>query len=288
MNLDKMKQCALLMRIKKPIGFFLVLWPTLWALWLAGAGSPDKVVVFIFVLGCFLMRSAGCVINDIADRHFDGFVARTQDRPLPNSRIRVKDAMILFLSLLLCAFFLVLFLNKLTIFLAFIGALLAAGYPFLKRFTNLPQVGLGVAFSWGVPMAFSALTGTVSFQGWLVFFAAFLWPIMYDTLYAMVDRPDDMRIGVKSTAILWGRADKWMVGFLQIVFLLMLCWVGYVFQLTIFYYLSLVIAGILLIYQQVLIKDAIPENCFKAFLNNHWVGCVIFIGILLSYADCRG
>lgn len=288
MNLGELKQYSLLMRLDKPIGIFLVLWPTLWALWLAGAGMPNLVVVSVYIIGCILMRSAGCVINDIADRKFDGFVARTRDRPLAAARVSVRSAFYLLLGLLLCAFLLVLLLNKLTIALAFVGVLLAVIYPFLKRITHLPQVGLGIAFSWGVPMAFASVTGSVSAQGWLVFFAALWWPIMYDTLYAMVDRADDLKIGVKSTAILFGKADRWIVGVLQVFFLLLLCLVGKVFQLNIFYYLSLAGAGVLFIYQQVLIKDGLPENCFKAFLNNHWVGCIIFLGIVLSYANCSG
>ncbi len=283
MNLAEIKQYSVLMRLNKPIGIFLVLWPTLWALWLAGAGKPDKVVVWVFVLGCIVMRSAGCVINDIADCRFDGFVARTRYRPLPTAKISVQSALILFFSLLLCALILVLFLNKLTLWFAMIGALLASGYPFLKRFTHLPQVGLGVAFSWGVPMVFVALTGAVSPQGWLVFFTAFLWPIMYDTLYAMVDRADDIKIGIKSTAILFGKADKVMVGCLQVFFLLMLGLLGHVFKLNLVYYFSLAGVGILFVYQQILIKDNVPENCFKAFLNNNWVGGIIFLGIMLSY-----
>ncbi len=288
MNFVEVKQYSLLMRLNKPIGIFLVLWPTLWALWLAGAGSPNRVVMLIFILGCILMRSAGCVINDIADRRLDGFVTRTQDRPLPAARISVGAACALFLVLLSCAFLLVLLLNKITILLACMGALFAVGYPFLKRVTYLPQMGLGIAFSWGVPMAFAALTGAVSPQGWLVFFTAFLWPIIYDTMYAMVDRVDDIKVGIKSTAILFGKADRLLIGFLQSVFLLLLCLVGNVFQLTVFYYLSLVGVGILFIYQQLLIKDALPENCFKAFLNNNWVGCVIFLGIVLSYVNFSG
>lgn len=285
MNLPAVKQYALLMRLDKPIGIFLVLWPTLWALWLASAGKPNVVVVLIFILGSILMRSAGCVINDIADRRFDGFVTRTRDRPLVAAKISVRAAFVLFFSLMLCAFLLVLLLNQLTILLALMGAVLAVGYPFLKRVTHCPQVGLGVAFSWGVPMAFATLTGTIPIQGWLLFFTAFLWPIMYDTLYAMVDRPDDLRISIKSTAILFGKADKWIIGLLQSFFLLLLYLVGYFFQLNLFYYLSLVGAAFLFIYQQVLIKDRLPANCFKAFLNNHWVGCVIFVGIVLSYVD---
>jgi 4-hydroxybenzoate polyprenyltransferase len=200
----------------------------------------------------------------------------------------MRVALLLFFSLMLLAFLLVLFLNKTAILLAIAGAVFASGYPFLKRITHLPQVGLGIAFSWGVPMAFAALTGTVSAAGWLVFFTAFLWPIIYDTQYAMVDRTDDVKINIKSTAILFGKADRLFVGLLQSIFLLLLCWIGNVFQLKLFYYLSLVGAGILFIYQQILIKNAVPANCFKAFLNNNWVGCIIFLGIVISYVNFSG
>jgi 4-hydroxybenzoate polyprenyltransferase len=285
MNFTKIKQFALLMRLDKPIGIFLVLWPTLWALWLASTGKPNVIIVLIFTVGCVLMRSAGCVINDIADRKFDGYVERTCERPLAAGRVSVREALVLFFILLLWAFLLVILLNKLTILLALIGAGLAIGYPFLKRYTHLPQVGLGAAFSWGVPMAFAACMGTVPAQGWLVFVTAFFWPIMYDTLYAMVDRVDDVKIGIKSTAILFGKADKILIGILQLIFLLLLCLVGYAFRLKAFYYVSVGISAILFLYQQLLIKDRLPENCFKAFLNNNWVGCVIFVGIVLCYVN---
>ncbi|MCD6039027.1 MAG: ubiA [Gammaproteobacteria bacterium] len=288
MNFVRVKQYFLLMRLDKPIGIFLILWPTLWALWLASRGRPNKVVLFIFILGSILMRSAGCVINDIADRRFDGFVERTRNRPLVMGNVSVKMALILFFILLFCAFSLVLLLNRATIFLAFIGAILATSYPFLKRFTYFPQVGLGIAFSWSVPMVFAALTGTVSLEGGLVFFTSFLWPIMYDTLYAMVDRADDVRIGIKSTAILFGKRDKLLIGLLQGAFLLLLGLIGYFFRLNLFYYVSLIGVGIVFIYQQWLIKDRLPADCFKAFISNHWVGFIIFCGITLNYANYSG
>ncbi len=285
MNRGMIKQLAFLMRLDKPIGIYLVLWPTLWALWLASAGKPNWTIVCIFIVGSVVMRSAGCVINDIVDHRFDGFVERTRYRPLVAGSISKKIAWSLFVGLLACAFLLVLCLNRFTVLLAWIGLVLAVGYPFLKRVTHLPQLGLGIAFSWGVPMAFAALTGRVSSAGWFVFFGAFVWPCMYDTLYAMVDRSDDVKIGVKSTAILFGKADKTLVGLMQILFLLLLCIVGFIFRLTLPYYLALVVAAGLFVYQQWLIKDRVPANCFKAFLNNHWVGCVIFIGIVLSYVN---
>jgi 4-hydroxybenzoate polyprenyltransferase len=280
-----MKYFISLLRLDKPSGIFLLLWPTLWALWLAGKGKPDLVIVSIFILGVILMRSAGCVINDIADRHIDCLVARTQDRPLAAGKVTLQAALLLFFVLMFCAFLLVLLFNRLTILLAFVGALLAIGYPFLKRFTHLPQVGLGLAFSWGVPMAFAALTDTLPVKGWLFFFVAVLWPIIYDTQYAMVDRADDVRIGVKSTAILFGKMDKWLLGLLQILFLVLLLMVGYFFQLTRVYYLSVIGAGILFIYQQILIKDRLPQQCFKAFKSHCWVGGIIFLGIFLNYAE---
>lgn len=288
MKFALLKQYVLLMRLDKPIGIFLVLWPTLWALWLAGSGKPPVAIVLIFILGCIVMRSAGCVINDIADRQFDKFVARTRHRPLAASKISVCSASYLFLSLMLCGFVLVLFLNKLTIELAFIGAVLAIIYPFLKRITHLPQIGLGLAFAWGVPMAFAAVTGEVTSEAWLLFSAAVVWPVMYDTLYAMVDRIDDVKIGVKSTAILFGKADRLMVGMLQILCLILLCKIGKDFRLNGFYYFGLFDAAILFIYQQILIKDRLPKNCFAAFLNNNWVGCVIFLGIVLHYVNYFG
>ncbi len=280
---SSLKNYISLMRLNKPIGILLLLWPTLWALWLAGEGKPDLSIVFIFISGVILMRSAGCIINDFADRHFDTFVARTKDRPLAAGKIKVKSALILFAFLCLCGFLLVLFLNRLTVFLAFIAAFLAIFYPFMKRFTHLPQVGLGIAFAWSVPMAFAAQTNSISIEAWLVFLAATVWPIIYDTIYAMVDRADDEKIGIKSTAILFGKYDKLFIAGLQIIFLGLMIWIGFVYHLNFFYYLSIFIAGMLSGYQQWLIKDGDRGKCFNAFLNNHWLGFVIFLGIVLSY-----
>ncbi|MCC2666397.1 MAG: ubiA [Gammaproteobacteria bacterium] len=284
--MKKLKPYIFLMRLDKPIGIFLLVWPTLWALWLAGAGKPPFQIVLIFILGVILMRSAGCIVNDIVDQRVDGYVARTHQRPLVIGSVSTQAAMILFLSLMLCAFSLVLLLNKLTLCLAFVGAILAIIYPFLKRFTYLPQVGLGFAFSWGVPMAFAAVTNSVPVFSWVIFFAAVIWSVIYDTLYAMVDREDDRKIGIKSTAILFGKSDKWITGLLQMIFLVLLSFIGFFYQLNKLYYLGIVSAAILFIYQQVLIRDRYPDNCFKAFLNNHWVGCVIYIGIVLGYVNC--
>ena len=267
----------------KPIGIFLLLWPTLWALWLASAGQPQMFIVGIFIVGVILMRSAGCIINDIADRNFDGHVERTRNRPLAAGKISVKTALVLFFILIICAFVCVLQLNRFTILLSFVGAALAVIYPFMKRFTHLPQVGLGFAFAWGVPMAFAAETSAIAPDAWLLFSAAVLWPILYDTLYAMADREDDIKIGVKSTAILFGEWDRAIVGILQILFLCVLAAVGYYFNLQSIYFLSLFIAAGFFIYQQFLIKNRDRKKCFQAFLNNHWVGLIIFVGIAASY-----
>lgn len=272
-----------LIRFEKPIGTLLLLWPTLWALWLAAAGRPEASLIAIFMTGVFLTRSAGCVVNDLADRKFDSHVARTRNRPLASGKVSVPAAMMLVIVLALLAFSLVLFCNALTVKLAFIGAALAVIYPFLKRVTNLPQVGLGLTFAWSVPMAFAATTNSLSMTMWWLFAAAMLWPVMYDTMYAMVDRQDDIKIGVKSTAILFGNLDVPVIISMQMVLLVMLLMVGRVFDLHAEYYISLIISGGLFAYQYTLIKDRDPQKCFKAFLNNNWVGLVVFLGIVTSY-----
>ncbi len=281
--LEEMKQYFFLMRLHKPIGIFLLLWPTLWALWLAGNGKPNLFIVGIFILGVILMRSAGCIINDVADRHVDSYVARTRTRPLATGKLTSKQALLLFSSLIFCAFLLVLLLNRFTIWLAFVGVVLVVLYPFMKRFTHLPQVGLGIAFAWGVLMAFAAQNNSLSPAAWLLFFAAAVWPVIYDTMYAMVDYEDDIKIGIKSTAILFRKYDRWVIGVLQISFIALMAWVGYLFKLNIFYFLSLLIVTILFGYQQQLIKDQDQKKCLKAFLNNNWVGMILFVGIILSY-----
>ncbi len=277
-----LKNYVYLMRLHKPIGIFLLLWPTLWALWLAGAGKPDFGIVSIFIAGVIVMRSAGCVINDFADRHFDKHVKRTRERPLTSGKVTTKEALILFIVLMSAAFLLVLSLNDFTIMLAWIGALLAIVYPFLKRVTHLPQIGLGVTFAWGVPMAFAALNNLLTMADGYVFLAAVLWPLMYDTLYAMVDREDDIKIGVKSTAILFGKYDRTIIAFLQLGFLLALCYVGYLFKLKWIYFAAVFLSALFFGYQQWLIKDREPEPCFKAFLNNNWIGLIIFVGIFFA------
>lgn len=281
MRFAHLKHYALLMRLHKPIGIFLLLWPTLWALWLASHDQPNGLIAIIFVLGVVLMRSAGCVMNDIADRHFDGHVERTRQRPLAAGKVSLFEAFVLFAVLLCAAFILVLQLNTLTIELAFVGAALAIIYPFMKRFTHLPQLGLGVAFAWGVPMVFAAQLNTVPWQAWLVFLAAALWPVIYDTMYAMVDQQDDVKIGIKSTAILFGTLTQGVLAGLQILFLLLLIFIGIVFKLSIYYFFSLIFMLLLCGYQQWLIRENDRENCFKAFLNNNWVGLIILLGMML-------
>lgn len=273
-----------LMRIDRPIGTFLLLWPTLWSLWLAAEGVPSIKNLVIFILGCFLMRAAGCVINDYADRHIDRHVERTKDRPLTTGQISEIEALYLFLLLCSVAFLLVLFTNWLTVGLSFIGALLAACYPFMKRYTYFPQVVLGAAFSWSVVMAFAAERNEVPKEVWLVYIAVTIWTVVYDTFYAMVDRDDDLRIGVKSTAILFGDFDRLITAFLQLFVVFVLILIGYQFELGAIYYLSTVAAAGFFTWQQLLIQDRKREDCFKAFINNQWVGLVVFVGIVLDYA----
>ncbi len=286
MKLDKqrLREYVLLMRLDRPIGILLLLWPTLWALWIAGAGRPDALVAAVFVLGVVLMRSAGCVINDYADRKIDPHVARTQYRPLAAGRVQAREALILFVALCLAAFGLVLLLNPLTIMLSVGGVLLAAVYPFMKRYTHLPQVVLGAAFGWAVPMAFAAQTGAVPPLAWLLFVATVLWATAYDTMYAMVDRNDDLRIGVKSTAILFGEADRVLIGLLQAMVLFALALAGKQAGLGALYFAGLTVASGLVIYQLYLIRRRDGAGCFKAFLNNNWFGAAVFAGVALDYA----
>lgn len=280
---SKLPALAELSRANRPIGIYLLLWPTISALWIAEQGFPRLSLLFIFVLGTALMRSAGCCINDFADHQIDGKVARTERRPLATGTLTRKDAFLFFAVLSLISFGLVLMTNEKTIILSFAAVALVAVYPFMKRFTNLPQLVLGVAFSWGILMAFSAATGEVPQAAYLLFVANCLWTVAYDTQYAMVDREFDLEIGVKSTAILFGDADKIIIGCLQVMFILAMILAGRQFELGTPYFLSLVIASGLLAYQQFLIKDRLPGSCFDAFLNNNWVGAVIFIGVLLSF-----
>ncbi len=274
---------AKLMRLDKPIGILLLLWPTLWSLWLAAKGLPRWDLLLIFAAGVVVMRSAGCVINDLADRKIDGKVARTQGRPLATGAVSSREAIILFITLCLIAFGLVLLTDPLTIKLSVGGLVLAFIYPFMKRHTHLPQVVLGAAFAWGIPMAFAAQAGLLTQEMWIIYLAVVLWTVVYDTFYAMVDRADDIKIGVKSTAILFGEQDRVITGMLQVMTLYSLYLVGQRFNLGVFYYLSLVNVAALFSYQQVLIRYREPAACFKAFLNNNWVGAAVFAGIALDF-----
>lgn len=280
---NKLRLYAQLVRLDRPIGIYLLLWPTLWALAIAGEGAPDPWVLFVFVTGVLLMRSAGCAINDYADREIDCHVERTRERPLTCGRMEPKEALAVFALLALLAFVLVLTLNALTIQLSLVGVLLAAIYPFTKRYTYLPQVFLGAAFGWAVPMAWAAQTGGVTPVTWLLYLATLLWTVAYDTLYAMVDREDDLKIGVKSTAILFGEADRLIVGILQGSFLLTLWLIGVDLDFGWIYYAGLLLAAILLLWEQWIIRDRKPDHCFRAFLHNHWVGAVVFFAIELQY-----
>ncbi len=281
-TMGKWQACCRLMRIDKPIGSLLLLWPTLWALWLAGRGTPELHILLVFILGVFFMRAAGCVVNDYADRKIDGKVKRTAGRPLPNGLVSEKEAKVIFAGLVGLSFALVLTLNMMTIVLSVAGLALAWIYPFMKRVTHLPQLVLGAAFGWSIPMGYAAVSESLPLSCWLLFAANIVWTVAYDTLYAMVDRDDDINIGVKSTAILFGRYDKVMVGALQGATLLLLVVIGRGGGLHWPFYISLLFAGAMFIYQQKLIARRDRDACFKAFLNNNLVGMVIFIGITLS------
>ena len=272
-----------LMRIDRPIGTLLLLWPTLWALWIAGNGRPPPALIAIFVLGAFVMRSAGCVVNDMADQRLDRQVRRTRDRPLAAGRVTRREAAVLFLVLILAAAFLASLLNPLALGLSMVGALLAATYPLTKRVTDLPQVYLGVAFGWGIPMAFAAVSGSVPAAAWILLLANVLWAVAYDTMYAMTDREDDIRAGARSSAILFGRADRAWVAACQITMLGTLAYLGVRLGLGPAYYAGLTAAGAFALYQQHLIRHRDPARCFAAFLNNNWLGGAIFLGLWSSY-----
>ena len=281
---SKIRAMLQLIRFDKPIGTLLLLWPTLWALWIAAEGVPDLDLLVIFLLGTFLTRSAGCIINDLADRHVDGAVARTSGRPLVTGAVTIKEALVLFSALMLLAFGLVLLTNTLTIQLSIVAVLLASTYPFMKRYTHLPQVVLGLAFSWGIPMAFTAQLNQLPPALWLLFLGNLWWIVAYDTKYAMVDREDDIHAGVKSTAILFGMYDRLAVAILQLLCLLTLYLAGREFSLGLYFKLSLIVAAAMFGYQQYLIRDRDRDACFRAFLHNNWVGLAIFVGIVLHYA----
>jgi 4-hydroxybenzoate polyprenyltransferase len=279
----KLPYYAQLMRLDKPVGIYLLLWPTLWALWIAGEGSPNLANLVIFILGVIIMRSAGCVINDYADRHVDGHVERTKNRPMAKKIISEKQALGLFIGLCLSAFTLVLFTNEFTVYLSFGGLTLAALYPFMKRYTHLPQVVLGAAFAWAIPMAFAAEQNSLPDVVWLLYAATLTWTVAYDTQYAMLDREDDLKIGIKSTAILFGDGDKFVIGVLQAVAILSLLMVGNAISATWPYYLSILVVVGLFAYHQWLIKDRDTEKVLQAFLNNHWAGAVVFAGLFVHY-----
>ncbi|MDQ6992678.1 MAG: 4-hydroxybenzoate octaprenyltransferase [Mariprofundus sp.] len=280
--LERIQIYKRLMRADRPIGTMLLLWPTLWAVWIASAGQPSVKILLIFVCGVFLMRSAGCVINDYADRKIDPLVKRTEARPLATGAVSSREALGLFIALCLSAFALVLMTNGLTIMLSFIALLLAAIYPFMKRYTHWPQVFLGAAFSMAIPMAFAAARSELPTAAWLLFLANIFWVVAYDTMYAMVDRDDDLKIGVKSTAVLFGRYDRQFIGLFQALFLLCMVAVGSLFELGVFYYGSLGMALLIAMYHQRLIYQRQRSSCFKAFLHNNWLGGIIFIGLLLD------
>ena len=272
-----------LIRFDKPIGTLLLLWPALWALWLAAQGVPDYALLAIFLIGTFLARSAGCIINDLADRNLDGAVARTNTRPLVTGEITVREAIALFVALMLLAFILVLLTNRLTVILSVGAVVLASSYPFMKRYMQLPQLVLGAAFSWSIPMAFAAQSGALPPALWLVYLGNLLWTMAYDTAYAMVDREDDLKIGIKSTAILFGQYDRLMIALLQLSSLICLYLAGQAFELGVYYNASLVVSAALFGYHQYLIRECKPDECFRAFLHNNWVGMAIFVGVALNY-----
>lgn len=272
-----------LTRLDRPIGILLLLWPTLWALWVAAEGFPQWHILLIFIAGVVLMRSGGCVINDFADRNFDGQVERTQNRPLAKKLVSPKEALLLAGLIALVAFILVLFTNQKTVLLSFGGVALATIYPFMKRYTHLPQVVLGAAFAWSVPMAYTAQTNTIAGHAWLIYASTLIWTVAYDTLYAMVDRRDDLQAGIKSTAILFGKYDRLITGILQYTSLVPLLILGQQMQLGWFFHLGLVGAALLFAHQQYLIRHREEPACFKAFLNNHYVGMSIFAGLFFEF-----
>ncbi|MDQ1362720.1 MAG: 4-hydroxybenzoate polyprenyltransferase [Pseudomonadota bacterium] len=281
--IERLKLYALLIRLDRPIGILLLLWPTLWALWIAAEGIPDTTVLLVFIAGVFLMRSAGCAINDFADREFDPHVARTKNRPLAAKKISTKEAVTVFAMLSLTAFGLVLLMNTLTIWLSVAGLALAVSYPFMKRYHYLPQVHLGAAFGWSVPMAFTAQANEFTSLTWLLFMATVLWATAYDTLYAMADRDEDLKIGVKSTAILFGENDRLIIGIIEALLLLDLWLIGRQAELGMYYWLGLAVASGFLVYQHFLIRQRQPQQCLRAFLNNNWFGLTVFAGIAIDY-----
>ena len=281
--LSRMGAYARLVRLHQPVGIYLLLWPTLWALWIAGEGRPDERVFIVFVLGTIVLRSAGCIINDYADRKIDAHIWRTRDRPLATGEVSVREALILFVVLMLVGLGLVLTMNRLTQTLAVIGAMITIVYPFTKRLISFPQFVLGVAFAWGVPMAFAAQLATVPPIGWVMFAATIAWGVIYDTEYAMADRDDDLKIGVKSIAILLGGLDRAFVAAMQVLFIAALVWIGQSTGLGAWFFFGLAIAALLFLYQQYLIRERDSVDCFAAFKNNAALGLCVFVGLVLDY-----
>ena len=280
---SQLRNYARLMRMDKPIGIWLLMWPTLWALWLAGEGAPDQGLFVVFMLGVFVMRSAGCVLNDFVDRKIDPYVERTRTRPLATGAVSPLEALTLFVALGLIAVGLATMLNRQAQLLAAVGAALTIAYPFIKRYVSIPQFVLGAAFGWAAPMAFAAQTGGTPELAWLVFGTALIWAVIYDTFYAMVDREDDKKIGVKSTAVLFGEVDLFVIAGLQLLMLLALVLIGYRAGLGFWYYLSVAVAAGMMAWHQWLARDRQPAGCFAAFLQNHYIGMAVFIGIVLHY-----
>ena len=281
--LKRLKNYAELMRLDKPIGTFLLLWPTLWSIWLASEGQPQAKIIIIFLLGVLTMRSAGCVINDFADRKFDPFVERTKNRPLARGDVSIFEALMLFTGLSLIGIFLALQLNYKTQLFAVAGGCITIIYPFIKRFFSIPQLILGIAFGWACPMAFTAQVGNVTKLGWIVFTTAIIWAVIYDTFYAMSDRKDDLKIGIKSTAILFGKHDLLIIFGSQLLMIISLIYIGKIAELGYLFYVSIGISAIFMMYQQWLARDRVSQNCFAAFMNNNYVGMTIFIGISADY-----
>lgn len=280
----RLEEYALLARLDRPIGTYLLLWPVLWALWIASNGHPDQKILIIFVLGTVVMRAAGCVINDYADRNIDPHVKRTRDRPLSARRVSPVEALVLFFILIGIALFLVTRLDPLTVLLSFIGAAMTMSYPFVKRFFPLPQLYLGISFGgWGVPMAFAATTGALPRVAWVLFMAAVVWAVIYDTIYAMIDREDDLKIGVKSSAVLFADMDRVIIGIMQIMMLYALYLAGASMQFGPWYYVGMAAAALAFVWQLWLIRKRDAVNCLRAFQNNNFVGMAIFVGILLDH-----
>ncbi len=280
---SQLRNYGRLMRLDKPVGIWLLLWPTLWALWLAGEGTPDQGLFVVFVLGVIVMRSAGCVLNDYVDRKIDPYVERTRTRPIASGAVAPAEALMLFAALCLIAIGLATMLNRPAQLLSIVAAGLTIAYPFVKRFVSIPQFILGAAFGWAVPMAFAAQTGETPELAWLVFSAAMIWAVVYDTFYAMVDREDDRKIGVKSTAILFGEMDLFVVAGLQLLMLVALLLIGVRTEMSIWYYSAVAIAAAMMAHHLWLARERQPAACFKAFLRNHYIGMAVFIGIVLHY-----